>query len=82
EKVLDSGVDVVILTTPPGFRPAHLVKSVAAGKHIFTEKPMATDVPGVNLVKQAVAEAKQKNLAMVAGFCWRYENQRKALFER
>ncbi|MBG88442.1 MAG: oxidoreductase, partial [Verrucomicrobiales bacterium] len=82
EKVLDSGVDVVILTTPPGFRPMHLVKAVEAGKHVFTEKPMATDVPGVNLVRKSVEISKKKNLAMVAGFCWRYDWARKALFER
>lgn len=82
EKVLDSGVDVVVLTTPPGFRPAHLVKAVEAGKHVFTEKPMATDVPGVRLVRQAVELAKKKDLAMVAGFCWRYDYPRKELFKR
>ena len=82
KKVLDSGVDVVILTTPPGFRPAHLVEAVQADKHVFTEKPMATDVPGVRLVQKAVDISKQKNLAMVAGFCWRYDYARKELFKR
>jgi len=43
EKVIDCGVDVVILATPPGFRPAHLKAAVAAGKHVFCEKPMATN---------------------------------------
>jgi len=81
-KVLDSGVDVVILTTPPGFRPAHLVAAVEADKHVFTEKPMATDVPGVRLVRKAVDISKKKNLAMVAGFCWRYDYPRKELFKR
>src|SRR5947199_4739290 len=47
QKVIDSGVDVVLLATPPGFRPTHLTAAVAAGKHVFTEKPMATDAPGV-----------------------------------
>lgn len=82
KKVLDSGVDVVVLTTPPGFRPAHLVEAVKADKHVFTEKPMATDAPGVRLVQEAVEISKQKNLAMVAGFCWRYEYARKELFKR
>ncbi|MGB0583233.1 MAG: Gfo/Idh/MocA family protein, partial [Limisphaerales bacterium] len=82
KKVLDSGVDVVILTTPPGFRPAHLVEAVKAGKHVFTEKPMATDAPGVRLVREAVEISKKKNLAMVAGFCWRYQYARKELFKR
>lgn len=82
EKVLDSDVDVVILTTPPGFRPKHLLEAVKAGKHVFTEKPMATDVPSLKLVEEAVAISKKKELAMVAGFCWRYDYARKALFER
>src|SRR5438093_1035792 len=48
EKVLASGIDVVILATPPGFRPIHLSAAVDAGKHIFCEKPMAVDAPGVH----------------------------------
>ena len=43
QKVIDSGVDVVLLATPPGFRPQHLKAAIDAGKHVFTEKPMATD---------------------------------------
>src|SRR6266850_3620317 len=72
EKVIDSGVDVVILTTPPGFRPAHLKAAVAAGKHIFCEKPVAVDGPGVRSVFETVEEAKKKNLTLVSGLCWRY----------
>jgi len=72
QKVLDSGVDVVLLATPPGFRPQHLKAAVAAGKHIFCEKPMATDAPGVRSVMASAAEARKKNLALVAGFCYRY----------
>ncbi len=82
KRVLESDADVVILTTPPGFRPAHLVEAVKAGKHVFTEKPMATDGPGVRLVREAVEIAKKKELAMVAGFCWRYDYPRKELFKR
>ena len=50
QKVIDSGVDVVLLATPPGFRPQHFQAAVAAGKHVFCEKPMGTDVPGVRSV--------------------------------
>lgn len=82
QKLLDSGVDLVILATPPGFRPEHLKASVAAGKHIFCEKPMATDAPGVRSVMESVAEAKKKNLALVAGFCWRYDLARREFFKR
>src|SRR6185436_12194889 len=64
EKLIESGVDLVILATPPGFRPQHLQAAVAAGKHIFCEKPMATDGPGVRSVLESVAEAKRKNLAL------------------
>ncbi|HEY3862321.1 MAG TPA: Gfo/Idh/MocA family oxidoreductase [Verrucomicrobiae bacterium] len=82
QKVIDSGVDVVILTTPPGFRPIHLKAAVAAGKHIFCEKPVATDAPGVRSVLETVEEARRKKLVLVAGFCWRYNLAERALFER
>ncbi len=82
QKLIDSGVDVVLLATPPGFRPQHLKAAVEAGKHVFCEKPVATDAPGVRSVMESVALAKQKNLALVAGFCWRYNLAERALFER
>jgi myo-inositol 2-dehydrogenase / D-chiro-inositol 1-dehydrogenase len=82
QKLIDSGVDLVILATPPGFRPQHLQAAVAAGKHTFCEKPMATDGPGVRSVLASVAEAKKKNLAIVAGFCWRYDTARREFFKR
>ncbi len=82
QKVIDSGVDVVVLATPPGFRPRHLKAAVAAGKHIFCEKPVATDAPGVRSALESAEQAKQKNLALVAGFCWRYNLAERALFER
>jgi myo-inositol 2-dehydrogenase / D-chiro-inositol 1-dehydrogenase len=74
--------DVVVLASPPGFRPYHLRVAVEAGKHIFTEKPMATDAPGVRSVIESVKIAKEKKLAMVAGFCWRYDYPRRELFKR
>ena len=82
EKVLKSDVDVVILTTPPGFRPQHFKAAVEMGKHIFLEKPMATDVPGIRSVMASVEVAKQKNLAVVAGFCWRYDYPRREFYKR
>ena len=63
--------DVVLLTTPPHFRPLHLKAAVAAGKHVFAEKPCAVDAPGVRAVLQACEEAKKKDLIIVAGLCWR-----------
>lgn len=80
--VLDSGCDVVILATPPGFRPLHMKAAVAAGKHMFVEKPMASDAPGVRSIMESVAEAKKKNLAVCAGFCWRYSSPQRALYEK
>jgi predicted dehydrogenase len=82
QKVIDSGVDVVILATPPGFRPLHLKAAVAAGKHIFCEKPMATDAAGVRSVLATVEEAKRKNLSLVAGFCYRYNNGVRAIMQQ
>jgi predicted dehydrogenase len=82
QKVIDSGVDVVLLATPPGFRPVHLKAAVAAGKHIFCEKPMATDAAGVRSVFESVKLAKEKNLSLVAGFCWRYEGARREFYQR
>jgi predicted dehydrogenase len=82
QKLLDSGVDLVILATPPGFRPTHLKAAVAAGKHIFCEKPMATDAPGLRSVLASVEEAKKKELALVAGFCWRYDYARRDFFKK
>ncbi|GAB4154252.1 MAG: Gfo/Idh/MocA family oxidoreductase [Planctomycetota bacterium] len=82
DRVLDSGVDVVLLATPPGFRPMHLEKCVAMGVHVFAEKPVATDAPGVRRVRAACDEAKKKNLTIVSGLCYRYEAGRRALMER
>lgn len=82
QKVIDSGVDVVLLATPPGFRPTHLRACVEANKHVFCEKPIATDAPGVRHVLESVKIAKQKNLSLVAGFCWRYSNHVVATFDQ
>ena len=52
QKVLESGIDVVLLASPPGFRPQHLRAAIEAGKHVFSEKPMAVDVAGVKSVME------------------------------
>lgn len=75
KKVIDSGVDVVVLATPPGFRPLHIDYAVSKGKHIFTEKPMAVDAPGVRWVMESVRKAKEQKITLVCGFCWRYQFQ-------
>lgn len=74
--------DVVLLCTPPGFRPQHFKAAVDADKHVFTEKPMATDFHGVRSVIDSVKRSKEKNLAVLAGFCWRYHNAKRELFQR
>lgn len=82
QKVIDSGVDVVLLASPPGFRPVHLAAAVKAGKHVFCEKPIATDSPGVRSVLESTRLAKEKNLSLVAGLCWRYEGARREFYKR
>jgi predicted dehydrogenase len=72
KQVIDSGVDVVILATPPHFRPQHLAYAVDAGKHAFVEKPVGVDAPGVRSVIETCNKAKEKNLSIVSGLCWRY----------
>ncbi len=67
EKVLATDVDYVILATPPAFRPQCLKAAVAAGKNIFTEKPVAVDGPGIRTCLEVYEQAKAKGLAIVAG---------------
>jgi predicted dehydrogenase len=73
-QVINCGVDVVLLATPPGFRPIHLDAAVRAGKHVFCEKPMAVDGPGVRRVLATAEEARRRRLSLVSGFCWRYHH--------
>jgi myo-inositol 2-dehydrogenase/D-chiro-inositol 1-dehydrogenase len=82
QKVINSGVDVVLLATPPGFRPIHLKAAIDAGKHVFCEKPMATDSAGVRSVFESAKAAKEKNLSLVAGFCWRRDVARREFYRR
>ena len=73
--VLASDCDLVILATPPGFRPLHFEAAVNAGKHVFAEKPVATDVPGVKRFLAANEVAKSKNLAVAVGLQRHHEKQ-------
>jgi myo-inositol 2-dehydrogenase / D-chiro-inositol 1-dehydrogenase len=73
EKVI-ANCDYVMLATPPGFRPIHLQAAVAAGKNIFTEKPVATDPTGIRKVLAAYEEARKKNLCIVAGTQRRHQH--------
>jgi predicted dehydrogenase len=67
ERVLASDINYVILATPPGFRPWHLKAAVEAGKHIFAEKPVAVDGPGIRSVFETCEAAKAKGLAIGTG---------------
>jgi predicted dehydrogenase len=73
QKVIESGVDVVLLATPPGFRPQHMRAAIEAGKHVFAEKPMAVDVAGVKSVMETARLAKEKGLTLQHGYCWRFD---------
>jgi len=82
QKVIDSGIDVVLLASPSRFRPIQLEAAVDAGLHIFCEKPVAVDAPGARRVFEAVRKAKEANLSIVSGFCWRYEYPKRAFYDR
>ncbi|MDR1938573.1 MAG: Gfo/Idh/MocA family oxidoreductase [Tannerellaceae bacterium] len=82
QKLIDSDVDVVLLAAPPAFRPSHLEYAVNAGKHIFCEKPFAVDAPGLRKVIIAAQKAREKNLSLVSGFCWRYHLPKRETFKR
>ena len=82
QQVIGAGVDVVLLATPPAFRPQHLAACVAADKHVFCEKPVAVDATGVRSVLETCRLARQKNLAIVSGLCWRYHDPKRQIMRR
>lgn len=73
QKVLASGIDVVLIAAASHFHPQFLKAAVDAGKHIFCEKPHAVDVPGLKIAMAAAEEAEKKKLNLVSGLCWRYD---------
>src|SRR5262249_44643340 len=81
-KLIASDVHVILLATPPHFRPAHLRAAIDAGKHVFCEKPMAVEAPGLNSVMQTAEAARSKQLSLVCGFCWRYSRRHRELYQR
>ncbi len=74
--------DVVLLATPPHFRPLHLRACIEAGKHVFCEKPVAVDAPGIRSVLETCKLAEEKNRSVVSGLCWRYDNGMRETFNR
>ena len=73
KKVMESDVDLVLLATPPNFRPSHFAAAIAAGKHVFMEKPVAVDPPGCRAIIEAGKQADAKKLSVVAGTQRRHE---------
>ncbi len=73
QRVLDSGIDLVLLTAPPHFRPLHYAAAVQAGKHVFMEKPCCVDAPGYRTLAAANAEARKKKLSVVVGLQRRHQ---------
>ena len=73
KQLIDSDVDVVLLCEPPHFRPMHLKYAIEKDKHVFCEKPVAVDGPGIRSVLESVELARQKDLSIVSGLCWRYD---------
>ncbi len=82
DKVLATDVDVVILTTPPGFRPEYFEKCVKAGKHTFVEKPIAVDAPGYRRFMESARLSKEKGLGVQSGFCWRAHYLERETYKR
>ena len=75
KKLMETEAEIVLLATPPIFRPLHLEACVKAGKHIFAEKPIATDPAGLRHFLKGVAEAKAKNLSILSGTLHRHSNR-------
>jgi predicted dehydrogenase len=73
QKVLDAGVDLILLATPPHFRPIHYAAAVKAGTHVFMEKPCCIDAPGYRMLLAANAEGQQKKLSVVVGLQRRHQ---------
>ena len=74
--------DVVLLCTPPGFRPLHLRAAVEAGRHVFAEKPCAVDAPGVRSVLASAEMARKRGVSLVAGLQLRYSQPHKETVQR
>lgn len=82
QKVIDSGIDMVILATPPHFRPQHFEAAVKAGVHVFMEKPVAVDPVGIRRIMEAAEESNRKKLSVVAGTQRRHQNHYQEIIKR
>ncbi len=81
KKVIEAS-DVVLLCTPPHFRPMHLRAAIEAGKHVFAEKPLAVDAPGVRSVIESAKMAKEKKLGVLCGYCYRWDFAKRETVKR
>lgn len=75
ERLVETDVDVVLLCEPPGFRPRHCLTAIEAGKHVFAEKPVATDAPGVRIFRDAAAKAETGGKCFLVGHHLRFEKK-------
>ncbi len=82
KKLIDSGVDVVLLCSTPGFRPLHLAYAVEKKKDIFMEKPHATDAAGLKSVLDSVRKQKENGKSLVSGFTYRYHAPKREMMKR
>lgn len=82
QKLVASGVDVVLLATPPAFRPMHMKAAVEAGRHVFAEKSFATDGTAQRSMMGSVELAKKKGLAIRSGLCFRFHPPHQEAFRR
>jgi len=82
KQLIDSDVDVVLLVTPPGFRPIHYKYAIEKGKHVFMEKPHAVDATGIRSVLETTKMAVEKKRCVVSGFCYRYDPPKRETLKR
>ena len=82
QKVIDSGADIILLTSTPVFRPLHFEAAVAAGKHVFMEKPFALDIPGLKSIVDNAKKAQSNGQSVLTGLVWRYSPHLMELHKR
>lgn len=81
KRVVDA-CDVVLFATSPHFRPMQVEYAAQQGKHMFVEKPVATDAPGLRRIRAACDLAREKGLAVVSGLCYRYQHAKRETIAR
>ena len=82
KKVIESGVDIILLTSTPAFRPLHFEAAVAAGLHVFMEKPFALDIPGLKSIIKNAEKAKNNGQSVLTGLVWRYSSHLMEMHKR